>query len=89
LHDLNGGKLMSIVATFHFVNGMRRSTTVKAENVDKASTIINNKFFQGVGHAIFEVKKKECRDEFESISDKVESFEVFRDRVMFIDYELQ
>ncbi|HFJ9306656.1 TPA: hypothetical protein ACGW6R_004197 [Bacillus cereus] len=81
--------MRGIVATFHFVNGMRRSTTVKAENVDAASTIINSKFFQGVGHAIFEGYKKECRDEFEGISDKVESYEVFRDRVMFIDYEVQ
>ncbi|QDQ03698.1 hypothetical protein [Bacillus sp. BD59S] len=80
---------MSIVATFHFVSGLRRSTIVNAESEEKASIIINTKFFQGVGHAIFELMRKENKDEFEENGDKVERFEVFRDHVMFIDYEVQ
>ncbi|PFC27727.1 hypothetical protein [Bacillus thuringiensis] len=80
---------MNIVATFHFVSGLRRSTIIKAENIEKASIFINNKFFQGVGHAMFELMKKENRDEFEEVNDKVERIEVFRDHVMFIDYEMQ
>ncbi|WP_242321053.1 hypothetical protein [Bacillus cereus group sp. BfR-BA-01312] len=80
---------MNIVATFHFVNGLRRSTIVNAENIEKASNFINTKFFQGVGHAIFEVEMKENRDGFEGINGKVEKFEVFRDQVMFIDYQVK
>jgi hypothetical protein len=81
---------MSIVATFHFVNGLRRSTIVNAESEEKASIIINTKFFfQGVGHAIFELEKKEDIDEFEGISDKVEKFEAYQGHVMFIDYEVR
>jgi hypothetical protein len=80
---------MSIVATFHFVNGLRRSTIVNAESEKKASIIINTKFFQGVGHAIFELEKKEDIDEFEGISDKVEKFEAYQGHVMFIDYEVR
>lgn len=80
---------MSIVATFHFVSGLRKSTIVNAESEEKASIIINTKFFQGVGHAIFELMRKENKDEFEENGDKVEQFEVFRDHVMFIDYEVQ
>jgi hypothetical protein len=80
---------MSIVATFHFVSGLRRSTIVNAESEEKASIIISNKFFQGVGHAIFELEKKEDSDEFEGISDKVEKFEVYQGHIMFIDYKVR
>lgn len=80
---------MSVVATFHFVSGLRRSTIVNAANEEKASIIINTKFFQGVGHAIFEVEKKEDNDEFEGISDKVEKFGAYQEHVMFIDYEVR
>ncbi|ARJ25734.1 hypothetical protein ACQVPJ_28285 [Bacillus mycoides] len=80
---------MGIVATFHFVSGLKRSTIIKAKDVDEASLIISNKFYQRVGHAVFELMKKEERDNFEKISDKVELFEVFCDHVMFIDYEVQ
>lgn len=80
---------MSIVATFHFVSGLKRSTIVKAKGVDEARLIISNKFFQNADHVVFELLKTEDRNEFEKISDKVEMFEVFRDHVMFIDYEVQ
>ncbi|MGH1110348.1 hypothetical protein [Bacillus paranthracis] len=80
---------MNIIATFHFVSGIRRATIVNAENIENASTFINTKFFQGVGHAIFEVEMNESRDGFEGINDKVEKFEVFRDQVMFIDYQVK
>ncbi|HHT7155156.1 hypothetical protein ACTFRP_28145 [Bacillus cereus group sp. MYBK234-1] len=80
---------MNIVATFYFVSGLRRATIVNAENIEKASNLINTKFFQGVGHAIFEVEMKGSIDGFEGINDKVEKFEVFRDQVMFIDYHVK
>ncbi|MGE6592299.1 hypothetical protein ACQKFU_22560 [Bacillus mycoides] len=52
---------MGIVATFHFVSGLKRSTIIKAKDVDEASLIISNKFYQRVGHAVFELMKKRRR----------------------------
>lgn len=79
---------MDIVVTFHFVNGSKRSTIVKAKDVDEASLIISKQFYQNANHVVFELLKREDGNEFEVISDKVEMFEVFRDHVMFIDYEV-
>lgn len=76
---------MNIVVTFHFASGLSRSTIVKAESIEEASDYIYSKL-EVVGQALFEVNKMDSNN---FMSEKVEEFEVFRNHVMFIDYEVQ
>ncbi|AGE81686.1 hypothetical protein P4159_00525 [Bacillus thuringiensis] len=76
---------MTVVAKFHFTSGLIRSTIIKAESIEEASEYIYGKF-EDVGQALFEVDKTNS-DNF--MSEKVKEFEVFRNHVMFIDYEVQ
>ncbi|EJR50102.1 hypothetical protein IIO_06415 [Bacillus cereus VD115] len=76
---------MNIVVKFHFGNGLIRSTIVKAESIEEASEYIYSKL-EDVGQALFEVDKTNS-DDF--MSSKVKEFEVFRNHLMFIDYEVQ
>ncbi|MEC3226228.1 hypothetical protein P9027_30395 [Bacillus thuringiensis] len=77
---------MNIIVHFYLVSGLRRSTIVKAENIEEASECINVELEDG--HAVFDVYKMNG-DEFSPVNEGVKKFEVFYKHVMCIDYEEQ